>query len=816
MITRVDALKWLCYSSQADAAWVLNELHVRRPGIFAGVQGLQIQSTEEPLGENITYSPKPESHSTLGKMPAGKSIIQFSSPTYFCTIEESVMVLDVIRIGDSTGRSEAAYETVDGSARDGEVYAHHIGRVAFRPGESTQRIEIRILDNGRWNTTTEFKLFLKDPVNSVLGAYLFETRVKVIDTTTFPSNAIREIDEELLKPHDVLLEFFKMTWKNPVVNAGTKWCMGVDVLHNLWYFLNLFLTVYLLDHIIRTEAELWFIKDRKQSLILYGTTSIAAHAILHWGDYSKTKAHMGRTRTFIQEALIRKYLNYTAFVRQGVNGSDITLGVERDAHNVAHGYMSCLMLIAEFEKLACMVLFKLLSPVLFGSKLDLAAIVPLMVFPPLLGVFLVFRESTIAEALASTGKAQEVFLDQVAQTVLNCSLVIDYERRSFAADMFGSKLKVYSRAQTAGNQVLLNTNYFAHWVTTITICAYVIVGGMQVIDGSLSIGMFVMDLKIFDTAGHAFSEIFKILVDLQRFYPSIMKLYHLLNLPTDIAERMQMKRAQRQLASEQRKAILKSNPGIVAVDVMPIVLDLRNNFRFEGVPITAAHLNFTGRHEIIQGQMVAIIGGSEVGKRTLLHLISGRVLPGILNGDGAHGVFVPAHLRIITVCENCVFFSGTLYENLTFGMQEGGVGTSRERVMDICRKLGVAESVLDTYLDLEEDWDDVVSENQRKLLNIARALINNAEVICLHKPMAKLDPGAPEMVVKVLHEHINEKGLHLDSDSAMRRPRTVFLSSANLSAVLKAHSIFSVSREHGISKLTHEEAKQMDSKGNLR
>lgn len=40
----------------------------------------------------------------------------------------------------------------------------------------------------------------------------------------------------------------------------------------------------------------------------------------------------------------------------------------------------------------------------------------------------------------------------------------------------------------------------------------------------------------------------------------------------------------------------------------------------------------------------------------------------------------------------------------------------------------------------------------------AGALIVNSEVICLHKPMAKLDHRQPAHVLRVIHEHIEEKG----------------------------------------------------------
>merc|ERR1712159_720732 len=168
-----------------------------------------------------------------------------------------------------------------------------------------------------------------------------------------------------------------------------------------------------------------------------------------------------------------------------------------------------------------------------------------------------------------------------------------------------------------------------------------------------------------------------------------MKLFRLMNLSTDVAERMTIKRAQRKHAAKQRDLILAKQPGVIAVDMLPITIDLDDHFNFEGLPDGhPGHiLNFKGKQDINQGQWVAIIGGSEAGKRTLLQLIAGKQLPGRLNTHGTNMVFVPAHLRVITVSENSMFYSGNLYENLTFGMNTKSKEASPERVLGICRKL---------------------------------------------------------------------------------------------------------------------------------
>lgn len=96
-ISKMDVFVWLTGSSDPDARWILRELYDRRPHIFPVAH----RDSAGPLeSQRPIYSPKPRG-APLGQMPPGHSIIQFSSPTYYCTIEESTMTLEVIRIGDT-------------------------------------------------------------------------------------------------------------------------------------------------------------------------------------------------------------------------------------------------------------------------------------------------------------------------------------------------------------------------------------------------------------------------------------------------------------------------------------------------------------------------------------------------------------------------------------------------------------------------------------------------------------------------------------------------------------------------------------------
>merc|ERR1712226_1577739 len=141
-----------------------------------------------------------------------------------------------------------------------------------------------------------------------------------------------------------------------------------------------------------------------------------------------------------------------------------------------------------------------------------------------------------------------------------------------------------------------------------------------------------------------------------------------------------------------------------------------------GTSISCRELNLSGTVEINQGRFVVIVGPPGEGKATLLKLISGSLLPA--HTDEELTIFVPSHLRLLHVSAKPVFLEGTLLANLRFGLMSDDPDGNLERIVSICRMLGLAESVIDLiYKDeVGMNWEACLSQTQLKLLSLARAL----------------------------------------------------------------------------------------------
>lgn len=755
-------------------------------------------SAEDSEGKPLIGSPVLSRISNDGRAP----LIQFASSSFYWLDTEGAAVLEVIRIGDTSGSSEVSFTTADGSGKAGHAYVENCGRITFKPGELSKNIEVTILNDQFWNPTTIFKVVLssEDLVGGLLDSHLYKTRVKKIDTSVFPSDKLKK---DGVHGRDVLKELFKLFFKMPIVRTGTIWCFGVDLLHNLVYFVRLFMKVYFINCIIKKTGDLWVFQPtltRPRSLFAYAMMEIVFLALLHIADYTKTNSKIGgTTRTFLQSALVRNYFHYSVSSRGAIGDGQLAKAIDRDVPLLVKGYTSVLKMIAHSGKLLCMLAFELLAPTVFGSQLNVIHCFPMLVFPVCFGIFALVRAPAIRAVQETVFQRENEVADQIDLITDNNELMLGYDRCGFVSRSFETCMKASNSAKTQAGKVLLNTNYFTKWVTAIVLAVYIYIGGMALIAQKLSVGMFLTNMRIYSSAGKVFEAMFGLVIEMQKMHPAAMSMYKMLNLETDTQQRMRIERANK----DRQKAAQPIE------DLEPIELNVES-FTFEGAPKGCGLLNFKGGIKVAQGQLVALVGPMGSGKATLLKLIGGRLLPDASRTDGnskTFGVYMPNHLRKVTVTSSPIFYNGTLLQNITFGCVSRD--TDRARATKICEMLGLSHAI--PYFDSEvKAGAGIFSGAQNTVLQIARALFFNAEVTCFHYPLAKLNNEAASTVMKAMREHIVQKGIARDigiADKAEhRRPRTIFMASntpseADQEVVKEADQVFRISVEAGIQSV---------------
>ncbi|MEY2677035.1 MAG: hypothetical protein RIT51_1015 [Actinomycetota bacterium] len=202
-------------------------------------------------------------------------------------------------------------------------------------------------------------------------------------------------------------------------------------------------------------------------------------------------------------------------------------------------------------------------------------------------------------------------------------------------------------------------------------------------------------------------------------------------------------------------------PGCAKVDPILIANNVRRQFG-GNVAVDVAHV------EIPRGKITALIGPNGAGKTTFFNLLTGFDQPnsGDWTFDGKSLAGVPA-FRVsrmgmvrtfqLTKALNML----TVMENMRLGAQkQPGENVLKALLKPLWRKnedeitVKAAELLKRFKLDAKvDDYAASLSGGQRKLLEMARALMTNPKLVMLDEPMAGVNPALTQSLL----EHI--KGL---------------------------------------------------------
>lgn len=744
----------------------------------------------------------------------GKPVVGFGAGTFFATEGDSYARVDLNRIGPSTGVSRVLHRTLEGSAIAGEHFTTTFGELVFERGDGVRDFRVPIADSNLWNATLEFTTEFRTSggVNCHVDPYSAWAEVKLLDNDVFPSNKYRE---RVIRqgPHaiydmELMWEYIKLNLRaNPKVKTDSIKMLLLYTLGNINFLASLFLEVWLVDYVLNTSVpieDLGLATSRRDGLTVYALATLIPFAImhfLHWrASWFKTCSD---SEHFLERSLLRKFLNYNDKSRGVAARGDLVMLFFRDiVHVVEKGFMAALKLGKQLGSLFVIVAFQLASPETFDAPWSVVSLICSVAIPALMVVIVVIRWAKISRALEELNQSQNRGADRAAEAAANDKLIRDLDGRARFLDHLTETLVDHSAARRTAGQLICNTKYFLRYVTVIATSSYLLYGGRQVIRGILQTGLFLTNLTVLYEVGDAWNEVFMHILEMKIASPALKQIAYFANLRTEVPDRSRLSKVTRASTMQRRAAVLarrvkenerKSSTSVV--DVLPIEV---KNLQLDGYMDMDESLS-VGSLSLRQGQIAALVGPPAAGKRILLQVIAGVILP---RASSAYpGLYVPRHLRVQHVTLEPMFIKGSLFENLVMGVIPGTGDGDRARVRRICEKLGLDETNL-KLLDRDDEhaWHSVLSQSQAHILCIARALVANPDILCIHKPTQPFDKHtASETVMKVLKEFVKRRGVEKDRESAhMRRPRTLIFTASEMSNVGFADRIFMVSRENGI------------------
>ncbi len=294
-------------------------------------------------------------------------------------------------------------------------------------------------------------------------------------------------------------------------------------------------------------------------------------------------------------------------------------------------------------------------------------------------------------------------------------------------------------------------------------------GGIQVLDGSMTVGQLVQFISY---SGYLFGPL-SWMTHLPR---EMMLMLTSLNRIHDVLDEEPI------LADKAESKAFPIEGGFTFEDV---------SFGYQTYEPVLEHISFN----VKPGEMIGLVGASGTGKSTLINLImrlydvdQGRIT---LDGYDLRDVQMESlHSQIGVVLQETFLFSGTILANIRFAKQDATL----EEVIMAARAANAHDFICKTpdgYNTYVGEHGYNLSGGERQRIAIARAILNNPRILILDEATSALDTESEFLIQQALNRLI--KG------------RTTFAIAHRLSTLRDADRLVVIDK-HGVAEIgTHNE-----------
>ncbi len=304
------------------------------------------------------------------------------------------------------------------------------------------------------------------------------------------------------------------------------------------------------------------------------------------------------------------------------------------------------------------------------------------------------------------------------------------------------------------------------------------IGGISVINGEMTIGALIT----FNSLLAYFLDPVKNLINLQPQMQTAVVAAERLGEILDLE------------AEKTEKEYRKMTPSSLAGEIE--IKDL--NFRYGTRKLVLEDINL----KIEKGQKIAFVGESGSGKTTLskllLHLYTAEKGDILINGMNIEDIQLEClREKIAYIPQETFLFSGTIFENLTLGIDDATMDDIIE-----ASKLAQAHDFINElplrYETMLEENGANLSGGQRQRLAIARAMLKKPDILILDEATSNLDS-------------ITEKALDKTINEFAKDVTTIFIAH-RLSTIKNCDKIYVMEKGKIIESGTHKELILLDGK----
>lgn len=335
-----------------------------------------------------------------------------------------------------------------------------------------------------------------------------------------------------------------------------------------------------------------------------------------------------------------------------------------------------------------------------------------------------------------------------------------FAKRNEQLYVYGQKAQWYSSL----------TNPTTRYVNNLGYVAVTVVGGFLALAGGLSVGNISSFLTYSNQFAKPINEITSIMTQLQEALASAKRVFQLID-------------EEEESDDSELLSLEKEGKGEVVFDHVAF------SYR-EGVELIK-DLNL----KVNPGNMVAIVGPTGAGKSTLVNLLMRfyDVNQGAIYIDGTDIREIKRddlRSRFGMVLQESWLFKGTVAENISYGAKE----VTREQIEEAAKKAhahSFIKRLKDGYDTLIEEDAENISQGQKQLLTIARAMLLDPPILILDEATSSIDTRTEIKIQKAFH--------------TMMQGRTSFVIAHRLSTIKEADVILVMKDGNIIEQGTHKE-----------
>ena len=300
-----------------------------------------------------------------------------------------------------------------------------------------------------------------------------------------------------------------------------------------------------------------------------------------------------------------------------------------------------------------------------------------------------------------------------------------------------------------------------------------VVGAVLAMDGKIEFGVivaFMMYIRLFTQPLSQFAQAFQ---NLQRCAAASERVFSFLEEP--------------EMADESDKQAL------LGVNGKPVRGDVEfSHVKFGYDPSKTIINDFSA--SVKSGQKVAIVGPTGAGKTTMVNLLMRfyEISGGSIAIDGVDTKSVPrwnVHDQFSMVLQDTWVFRGTVRENIAYSKP----GVTDKQIEDACKAVGLHHYIMSLPNGYDTVLDDkaTLSQGQKQLLTIARAMVEDAPILILNEATSSVDTRTEELIQKAM--------------DALTVDRTSFVIAHRLSTIRDADMILVMNHGDIVESGTHEE-----------